>query len=61
MPTCKHAGCIKIVRSRGVCVSHGSKRKSCSNEGCTNVAKNGGVCRRHGTLRTKNKIASMKG
>ena len=48
---CNHDGCTNKAKSKGVCYTHGAKRKprkKCEYEECNNIARRLGVCYRHG-------------
>ena len=47
---CGHEGCRNMVKSKGVCISHGAKQPTCSIEGCLKWPIQGGVCVTHGGI-----------
>ena len=46
---CCYAGCQKLAQARGVCITHGWKKKRCSFDGCKKQSQSkNGMCKTHG-------------
>ena len=48
---CSYLNCNNLNRKGGLCVRHGSTKKTCTTHGCNKNAVKGGVCIAHGAKR----------
>ncbi len=48
---CSYQDCNNLERQGGLCVRHGSKKKTCTTSGCNKNAVKGGACVGHGAKR----------